>query len=63
MNIMSEEFVQVSVDEMINKKVINLPNNFLDSLTKILNYFLDNGSLLTEFFDKYDSLPTIPCLK
>jgi len=60
---MSEEFVQVSVDEMINKKVINLPNNFLDSLTKILNYFLDNDSLLTEFFDKYDSLPTIPGLK
>lgn len=56
---LSDEYVQVSVDEMIRKDKFNISSENLDKIHNFIELVLQRGSLKTENFDGYFMLPKL----
>ena len=56
---LSDEYVQVSVDEMIRKDKLNISSENLDKIHDFIELVLQRGSLKTENFDGYFMLPKL----
>lgn len=55
---MSDNFVQINIDTMLNKNKLNIDSTFLKSFEEALNlYFINNNSLDTSSFNSFALFP------
>lgn len=55
----SDEYIQISVDELIRKEKFNISDEDLEKIHNLLEQVLKRGSLKTENFDGYFMLPKL----